>query len=33
MIKVNNLHKTYKRGVKAIDDLSLTVKEGKSFDF
>ncbi|NMA05506.1 MAG: ABC transporter ATP-binding protein [Acholeplasmataceae bacterium] len=31
MIKVNNLHKTYKRGVKAVDDLSLTVKEGEIF--
>ncbi len=31
MIKVNNLHKTYKRGVKAVDDLNLTVKEGEIF--
>ncbi|MGI6359750.1 MAG: ABC transporter ATP-binding protein [Acholeplasmatales bacterium] len=31
MIKVNNLHKTYKKGVKAVDDLNLIVKEGEIF--
>jgi ABC-2 type transport system ATP-binding protein len=31
MIRVRNLHKTYKNGVKAVDGLSFKVKEGEIF--